>query len=189
LKILGLILCLLFLCFASEICKAQKLDSLKSKRESIVVVHSPRKASILSTILPGAGQVYNKKYWKVPIVYAGLGAFGYLFVINRGEYNAASREIIVRNDTSKKVADWTISSQYPESYSASDILVSANQYRRNSELSAVGILVFYTFQIVDAYVDAHLFTFDVSDDLSLKIEPTIIPFNRSAGLSLRLGFR
>ena len=71
----------------------------------------------------------------------------------------------------------------------SDILVSANQYRRNSELSAVGILVFYTFQIVDAYVDAHLFTFDVSDDLSLKIEPTIIPFNRSAGLSLRLGFR
>lgn len=172
----------------SAVAFSQKKDSIKVEKPKSLVVHSPRKAAILSTIIPGAGQVYNRKYWKVPIVYAGIGAFGYLFLSNRKEYNKAAKEIIVRNDTSKKVTDWTITNQYPEFYTASDILVSANQYRRYSELSAVGLLVFYSFQIVDAYVDAHLFTFDVSDDLSLHVEPTILQRN-TPGVSIRIGFK
>jgi hypothetical protein len=63
--------------------------------------------------------------------------------------------------------------------------VYANQYRRRSELSAVGLLVFYSFQIVDAYVDAHLFNFDVSDDLSLNFSPTVINRNKF-GIALTL---
>ncbi len=168
---------------------AQQKDTVSSKNKKPIVVHSPSKAATMSAILPGLGQAYNKKYWKLPIVYAGIGAFGYLFVSNRKEYSIASKELIKRNDTSISKTEWTISSKYPDGYTAEDILISANQYRRNSELSMVGFLVFYSFQIVDAYVDAHLFTFDVSDDLSMKVEPTILANNKTVGISLTLGLK
>ena len=180
---------LMLMCFTSIVCVAQKVDTSKAQKPKSIVVHSPRKAAIMSTILPGSGQVYNKKYWKVPIVYAGLGAFGYFFVLNLKSYNTYAKEIIKRNDTTFKKSQWTVTPAMPANYAAKDLLVMANQDRRYAELSAVGFLVFYSFQIVDAYVDGHLFTFDVSDDLSLKVEPTILPWNRTAGLSFTLGLK
>lgn len=177
------------MCITSIICFAQKVDTSKAQKPKPIVVHSPRKAAIMSTIIPGLGQVYNKKYWKVPIVYAGIGTFGYFFLSNLKSYNTYANEIIKRNDTTVTQAQWTISSAMPANYSSEDLLVFADQNRRYAELSAVGLLVFYSFQIVDAYVDGHLFTFDVSDDLSMKVEPTFLPLNKTVGISFTLGLK
>jgi hypothetical protein len=161
----------------------EKVDTTHLKKTPI---HSPRLASLMSTVLPGSGQVYNKKYWKLPIVYAGLGGLGYLFYSNRIQYNKLAKEVRKRNDKTINTSEWD--STYSYQYSASDLLVFANGYRRKSELSAVGLLVFYSFQIVDAYVDAHLFSFDVSDDLSFHLSPTFINLNKP-GISLTLHFK
>jgi len=196
-KIFNLLLvCLLFLLLFNVDVKSASLDSTNVKKDSIkgkvikpkAVIHSPRKAGIMSTILPGLGQCYNKKYWKAPIIYAGLGTFGYFFTTNLKQYKIGAAEIRWRNDTAVEKSEWH-GDVYDVSYSATDILATASQYRRYAELSAIGFLVFYTFQIVDAVVDAHLFTFDVSDELSMKIEPTILPYNKTVGVSFTLGIK
>lgn len=176
-------LCMFIFAFLANSTHAQvKSDSSKAHK---LILHSPRKAALMSAMVPGSGQVYNKKYWKLPIVYAGLGGLGYLFYSNRSMYSKLATEVRRRNDTTVTKSSWD--STYNLSYSASDLLVFANQYRRKSELSAVGLLVFYTFQIVDAYVDAHLFTFDVSDDLSLNFSPALLQQNKPGiAITLRL---
>jgi hypothetical protein len=168
---------------ASKNSSAQvKRDTSKTHKHA---VHSPRLAAIMSAAVPGSGQFYNKKYWKLPVVYAGLGGLGYLFYSNRSMYTKLATEVRRRNDTTLTKSSWD--STYNLSYSASDLLVFANQYRRKSELSAVGLLLFYSFQIVDAYVDAHLFTFDISDDLSLNFSPALLQQNRPGiAITLRL---
>jgi hypothetical protein len=178
-----IICCLFYFSPWNVLYAQQKADTSKVVKKH---QHSPRMASIMSTILPGSGQVYNRKYWKLPIVYAGLGGLGYMFYTNRTNYNKLAKEVRKRNDKTISTSTWD--STYSYSYSASDLLIFANQYRRKSELSAVGLLLFYSFQIVDAYVDAHLFSFDVSDDLSFHFSPTIINLNKP-GVALTLHFR
>lgn len=149
---------------------------------------SPRIASILSAVIPGAGQVYNRKYWKVPIIYAGLGGFGYLFVKNQNEYLFYRKNLIasVNGDTAAMTT---------QEYSQDQLQSQKLFYRKRRDQFAFGCIAMYLINIIDANVDAHLKTFDVSDDLSLDVRAKPI-FTGSAegiscggGLSLTLKFK
>ena len=130
---------------------------------------NPKRAALLSIVTPGLGQAYNKKYWKMPIVYAGLGTAGFFFFNNRKYYNEFKDAYI----QDINVGDGDVSKYYDLGYTKPDIQSAAEQYQTWMEYSAVAFIAVYVLQIVDASVDAHLYYFDVSDDLSLNISPTL----------------
>lgn len=148
-----------------------------------------RKASIMSAALPGLGQSYNKKYWKIPIIYAGLGGFGYMFLINNKQYNIYRANVIAYNDN-----DSTTIPSLPE-YSSDQSQTIKLQYRKYRDFAVIGFSLIYLINIIDANVDAHLKTFDVSDDLSIYIEPwqstykTGSGYRTATGLSIKLKFK
>ncbi|MEN8252105.1 MAG: DUF5683 domain-containing protein [Patescibacteria group bacterium] len=135
---------------------------------NVIKEHSPHKATLLA-LVPGLGQIYNKKYWKVPIVYAGFGVFAYLAAFNQNlyvDYRDAYYHSFV-DDGSPPV------NEYEEKYPQSFLLDSKNYYRRNRDLNYILMGVWYALSIVDATVDAHLMSWNVNDDLSLKVEPAV----------------
>ena len=151
-----------FLCSTS--CFAQnKEDSIPKK---ISVKHSPKKATILSACLPGLGQAYNHKYWKIPIFYAGIGTFGYFAYYTNGLYWNYKNEYVYR------VNNPTGINSFPE-YSSDQLQVKVDTYRRYRDLSLILMAAMYTLNLVDANVDAHMFTFDVSNNLSLLVAPRL----------------
>ena len=146
--------------------------------------HSPKKASILSAVLPGAGQVYNRKYWKAPIVLAGLGTCVYFIQENNSEYRRYKDAYIALVD-----GDPTTVSEF-EGRSAQSVLNVADTYRRWRDLSYIAIGLVYVLNIVDASVDAHFVRFDVSPDLSLALAPSLSTAALGApGLRLSLALR
>lgn len=151
------------------------------------VSHSPKKAALLSAILPGAGQVYNKKYWKLPIIYAGAAGLAYSFQFNQSRYVKYRNAYKYRID-----ADATTTDAYIGIYSDDNLNTLQKYYQRYRDLTVIGFAALYALNIIDASVDAHLFTFDVSDNLSMKVEPTLINTagmnNYTTGLSLKLKF-
>lgn len=130
--------------------------------------HTPQKAGLFSAVLPGAGQIYNKKYWKAPIVWAGLGISTYFIIDNTTNYNLYRDEYLARLDGDTINLDLA-------NYSESGLRNATDTYQRWRDLSYISFAAIYVLNIVDAVVDAHLFTFDVSDDLSLQITPFTIP--------------
>lgn len=132
--------------------------------------HSPKKATLLSTFLPGAGQFYNRKYWKMPIIYAGLGTSIYFIASNNHYYNDFRTAYIQRTDENPLTID-----PYEGQYNESNLKDIRDYYRRNMELSVIATTAIYLLNIVDAAVDAHLYEFSVDDDLSIRIQPTLIP--------------
>ncbi|MDD2412428.1 MAG: DUF5683 domain-containing protein [Bacteroidales bacterium] len=177
--------------FAVSSAKAQtptESDSIPVK----IALHSPKKAAIYSAVLPGLGQAYNQKYWKIPIVYAGLGGSAYFFYANNKEYQVFRKELQARflNETENLNPKFA-------NYSESNLVSLKNYYQRNRELSILVAVVVYALNILDASVDAHLFSFDVSDDLSFSIQPFTIPQMNpfsdyktayTSGISLHLKF-
>ena len=165
-----------------------KTDSTEvlSKTDSIVLKHSPTKATLLSVVLPGAGQFYNKKYWKIPVIYAGLAGMGYLVSFNDKRYQNYKKAYALRLDGDSSSVD-----EFANIYSDGDLKTLKDFYRRNRDLSYIVAGLIYILNILDADVDAHLFYFDVSDDLSFHLQPS---FNYSAqnkpsgGLSLTFNF-
>jgi hypothetical protein len=131
---------------------------------------SPQKAAVLSAILPGLGQVYNKKYWKVPIVYIGFGTFAYFIQFNQQGYDKWKLAYIdIQEDG---VLDMDLGYSFPLTIEQIDL--TKNSYKRYRDLSIIGTAGFYILQIIDATVDAYLFDWDVNEDISLKIEPAVI---------------
>lgn len=114
--------------------------------------HSPHKASIYSAALPGLGQIYNRKYWKVPIVYAGIGAFSYAGILNRSEYREAREAFVYVSNNETYPTD----NKYIK-YQPNDIISIRDYYRRNMEVSFLLLGVWYALNIIDATVDAHFF--------------------------------
>ena len=144
--------------------------------------HSPLKATIYSAVLPGAGQVYNKKIWKVPIVYAGLGTCAGFIIYNNQKYHRFLDAYIAETD-----GDETTINDTP--YSASSLFDIQDTYHSWRDLSYICLVGVYVLQIIDASVDAHLWYFDVSDDLSLNWRPSLIDTGRlNGGISLSLQF-
>ncbi|MDR2972164.1 MAG: DUF5683 domain-containing protein [Bacteroidales bacterium] len=160
--------------------KHPPLDSVQLKK------HSPKKASWLA-IIPGAGQIYNKKYWKLPIVYGGLGATGFLI------YYYADKTSIFRKEYVARVNGKT-DNRNPKlsEYSDDNILELRNFYRRNMEICVAVCTVVYFLSILDACVDAHLYYYDISENLAIAVKPKIdyYPINGSttAGMGLVLKF-
>ncbi|MDR0205916.1 MAG: DUF5683 domain-containing protein [Bacteroidales bacterium] len=141
-------------------CSAQT-DSVNVK------VHSPKTASWLA-LVPGAGQIYNKKYWKLPLVYGGIGVSSYLIYRFGNETTMYRREVLAR-------ANNEVDKHNPKLEDKTDqqILEARNISRRNMEISIAACAIVYVLSIVDASVDAHLFYYDISDNLSLGVIPKI----------------
>lgn len=138
----------------------------KAQKDSAFIAdHSPRKASIYSAVLPGLGQIYNRKYWKVPIVYAGFGGLIYGIIYEADHYNfyKGKYKYMYDNDLTEY-----------EGISIRQAEVYKNFYRRWRDLFSIGIAGFYVLQIIDATVDAHLIDYDISDDIALVIDPTLL---------------
>lgn len=146
-------------------------------------VHSPHKATMYSAVVPGLGQVYNKKYWKLPIIYGLAGVFIYSFDFNNNQYNKY-KNAYAEFDAGE------INSF--EGYTNKDIILRLKDYhRRNRDLNVIVLAGVYMLNIIDATVDAHLFDYDISDDLSLNLQPSLMRSvnNQNAlGFSCRLNF-
>ena len=135
----------------------------------------PKKAALYSAILPGSGQVYTKKYWKVPIIYGGLITSAYYINESNDFYQLYKSTYLNRLD-----GDFTDNLNYSDS----DLRTLTEHYRRNREVSALLFTLTYILNIVDASVNAHLFDYDVSEDLSLHIQPVYFSKENASGISL-----
>ena len=162
------------------------VEKVKNKK----AVYGPaRKATIMSALVPGLGQVYNRKYWKAPVIYAALGGLGYFFYINNTSYNNYRTALI------KSVDNGGTAEVGGRVYSTTQLQSQKLYYRKFRDFAGIGIAVVYFLNIIDANVDAHLKTFDVSDDLSINIDPWQGIYNTSSGyatatgLSIKLKFR
>lgn len=160
--------------------------------------HNPKTATIMSACLPGLGQIYNGKWWKVPIVYAGLGGLGYMAYNNYYEYNSYLNAYKYVSDPQSIENPLTeYEQQLAQRYQASQLQTYKESYRHDFELYTIILVAWYGVNIIDACVDGHLYTYDISDDLSFNIDPMIAtertPLNpgmplAQAGLSFKLTF-
>ena len=172
--------------------KADTQFSSEKKVDSVLAVHSPRKAAFRSAVLPGWGQAYNKRYWKIPIVYGALGVTGYVFVYNLQTYRELrlaykGKVFAARGDST---FFWQMNPRYrAEGYTAEDIRYYRDEFRRNIDYSAVIFLIFWGLNVVDAAVDAHLKSFDVSPDLSFRFKAGYSELAQTNGVSLVLTFK
>jgi hypothetical protein len=142
-------------------------DSSKISRDSLGTRSRANRAALFSTILPGAGQFYNKKYWKIPILYAGFIVLGYSIEFNNSNYKTFRTAYIYRTDPDSTTID-DYENIYPD---AEALRVRKDYYRRTRDLLWIITAGVYVLNIIDAYVDAHLSDFDISDDLSLRTQP------------------
>lgn len=159
--------------------------------DSLARVHSPRKASIRSAILPGWGQAYNKKYWKIPLVYGALGTTAGIFIYNVNWYKRfrfAYRALATKDTASFALVHPQLK-PFIETPDPSYLQFNRDEFRRNIDYSVLFFIVFWGLNVVDAAVDAHLKTFDVSPDLSLKFRPGFSEMAGTNGISLVLHFK
>jgi hypothetical protein len=167
--------------FSSVNSFAQVQDTLAS--DTVVHDHSVRKAVIYSLVCPGLGQIYNKKPWKIPFIYGAGGTFMYYIVFNQMKYKKFRDALFDEQLTKRNVI--IDGGQYEY-----DNLGRASEYfRRYRDLSVAGLAAIYLLNIVDAMVDAQFFYYDISDDLSLKVQPSVIQNIGLAGPTASLGLR
>lgn len=165
----------------------------------------PNKAVLYSAIFPGLGQIYNKKYWKLPLVYGGFLGLTYAISWNGrqySDYTGAYKAIMSENYQSQEnIKIWGAfipKGTSPQSLNNAEVTTWRNRfkrqrdaYRRYRDLSIIGAVALYGLCMIDAYVDAHLFDFDISPDLSLRVEPQVQnnPFSqRSFGVQCSFKF-
>ena len=128
-------------------------------------LHSPTKALMYALVLPGLGQGYNRKYYKIPIVWAAIGGAAWAIKFNTWQYKIYSKEYAQNPDdlTERYLRYW----------------------RRNMELSYIAMFAVYALQVVDAYVDAQLYNWDVNENLSLRVAPSLQPLMAPASVTGR----
>ena len=182
-----ILLCMSLFAYSQEI-KTQDESHVKAQDSVQVSKHSPT-AAILWSIIPGGGQIYNKKYWKVPIVYGLLEASGYFLVKYANDMMLYRREFINRRDGNTELLLPGLA-EIPDE----NILALKQTSQRNMEIAIAATAIVYILNFVDAMVDAHLFYFDVSDDLSLYASPMVRPSpmkntSPSYGVSVVLSFK
>lgn len=187
-----LFLCISFVSSAQEEIDTNSypLDSTQVFEEEKDTLHSPKKAALYS-LIPGGGQIYNhlampkgkkKAFWKIPIIYAGLGYTGYKFLQNHALQKDLKEEYLYRSE---------YESPNLEAYASYDdqgILTLFEDARRSRDLMIFAFIAVYGLNILDAHVEAHFVNFDISKDLSLNIRPSLQGF-RTPGLSFNLNFR
>ena len=160
---------------------ARKMTLKKAKRDWTTWKPDPKRAMWLAIVIPGAGQIYNRKYWKLPIVYGGFIGCAYAMRWNNQMYMDYSQAYLDISDNDPNTKSYTqflhlgtqITSANEERFK--QIFKSRkDKYRRWRDLSFFCMLGVYALSIIDAYVDASLSSFDISDDLSLHLEPAVI---------------
>ncbi len=168
-----------------------------AKPEKTKKLTRPATAAIMSACLPGLGQIYNRKWWKVPIVYAGLGGLGYFSYRNFSEYRSYLHAYEYKTgDLPEGVTLTDYETQLANRYAESQLQTYKESYRRNFELFTILTTVWYGLNIVDAVVDGHLYNYDISDDLSINVDPYLRPMETFApmpqyaqvGLSFKFKF-
>lgn len=159
------------------------------KTKSDTLKYPPRnpKKAMLMALIPGLGQIYNHKYWKIPIVYTGFAVIGYFAITNRNEYT------IFKKAYDCKVSNPDCQNPLALKYDAATLKMIRDYYRRNMQLSFIIGGAWYLLQIIDANVDAHLSHWNISNNLSLDVTPVIQPYdlpNAPAykGISLHFNF-
>jgi len=179
----------------SAFCQETIKDTILVKKAE--VIHSPRKATIYSAVLPGLGQIYNRKYWKVPLVYGGFATLGYFINLNNEEYVKFRQAYsdIIDDDPNTISYIKLVTNQYllkdENKGQLIERLRSAKDYwRRNRDLVVIGTVVFYAVNIIDASVDANFFNFDISDDLTINWVPApmVCMNNKLVGIYCRITF-
>jgi hypothetical protein len=159
----------IFMCLLSETGRAQEADSSAfSKKWNMS--HSPMKATLFSAVLPGSGQIYNRKYWKAPIVWTGMGIATGFIVYNTQKYRTYRNALIAASDTDPLTTNDT-------GYNASQLNELQDGYHKWMDVSWFSLAGVYLLNIIDAHVDAHLWYFDVGDDVSLSFKPSFIEGN------------
>ena len=154
-------------------------------------VSDVKKATTLSLICPGAGQFYNESYWKVPIVIGGMGSMIYVIDWNNRGYKRFKSAYTLLTDYEKNPDKYPNGSadEFGGRYSATFLKNLRDSYRRNRDLSILLTAAVYIFQAVDAHVDAHLKDFDVSDNLTVDLEPMVdYQYNYATGNNAVFGF-
>lgn len=209
----------LFAClFSMYLCKAQEtiepetqqVDSLKTdlKRDNVVVLDSlimtkeainplaPSKAAFYSTIVPGLGQIYNKQYWKAPIVWGALGGSIYMYSFNNDNYQRfrtafKRRQAGFTDDEFYDLAGDNEPGQAPD-FDVGDLENQQERFQEDRDLWLVACIVIYALNIIDANVTAHLKQFNVDDNLSLDFQPYLdmnpITNNPNYGMALTVKF-
>jgi hypothetical protein len=183
--------------------KLTPADSLNKKKDTVIKSkstvdttfkhHDPRIATRRSLILPGWGQVYNKRIWKVPIIYGALITTGVVFFYNLNTYKDLRFAYKARVEAAQSPTfDSTNYHTLEEIYKVLDInaiKTYRNEYRQNIDFSVLAFLLFWGLNVVDATVDAHLRTFDVSPDLSFHIKAGHSDMANTTGLRFILAFK
>jgi hypothetical protein len=198
---------ILQLLLSQQVVTAQDSTVVSGKTKKILKFY-PMKATMLSAALPGFGQIYNRKYWKIPLVYAGFGALGYSVVFNITNYNKFIKgyqdfvDNIPQTDSYRKLIRGMDQSSYdpvllPRSSTYTDsnaewvrdgLLRQVDYYKKYRDLSYIGIAAWYLISILDANVDASLADYDIDENINLTLAPVQIPgsYFTGAGLSLSL---
>ncbi len=173
-------------------------DSLKKEIDQKIWVPYPTKATWLALVIPGGGQIYNRKYWKLPIFYGGFAGCAYALTWNSKmykDYSTAYKDAMNGNMQSSSITDLL-----PPGYKISETQLKEllrkrkDTYRRYRDLSIFAFIGVYLLSVIDAYVDAELSNFDITPDLSMKVEPAVIDnridnsSNRSVGLQCSFRF-
>ncbi len=169
--------------------KKEKKKNGESKDTTTKQINHPKIAASRSAIFPGLGQIYNKKYWKLPLVYGGLGVTGYIFFDNIKTYKEYKFAYAARISAQAPMPDSTGYNQLKNIYkilSPGSIRTARDEFRRYIDYSVLVFLILWGLNVVDASVDAHLKSFDVSPDLSLQIKPGHSDLAKTNGLSLVL---
>lgn len=176
---------------ADSALKAAPPLSNVDKVDSVLRHHSPKTAAIRSAILPGLGQIYNKKYWKLPIIYGALGISGAVFQYNLKWYKKTrfAYRVLATNDTSNFGKVDPLLQPLLTSGNANALRSYRDGFRQDIDYSVLATIVLWGLNVVDATVDAHLKPFDVSKDLSLKFKIGPSQMARTTGVSLVLAFK
>lgn len=164
-------------------------DTKKERKENTASAHSVGRAAIYSAILPGLGQAYNRKYWKIPIIYAGFGVIGYFVYSNTKEFNLYKEAYVYTANGET----YPIDNPLVGRYNTSQLQEGMDFYRRNRDLSYIIGGVWYIANILEAYVDAHFFDYDISEDLTMRLSPAFVrfpetPMEASPGIRISLKF-
>lgn len=160
-------------------------DSLKKELKPFQP--NPKKSALYSAILPGAGQLYNRQYWKIPVVFVGVGVAAYFIAENSYQYQRYRRGYIARIG-SANVQDEFTDAHYSQSEVQSRLQVLQNAYRKYLDMTILFTGLGYTLQVMDALTFAHLKNFDVSKNISMRMKPVAMP-NGDPGFGLVMNFK
>jgi hypothetical protein len=198
---IAVLLIMLLICFQQTGFAQDTLSVIKPQKQHFKA--EPLKATMLAVALPGAGQIYNRKFWKIPVVYAGFGVLFYAAGVNAQNYTLYMQayqdftDVIPETDSYRDVIpdDPAVYDPvlHPDTYDPSTasyyedgLLEMVDYYKRYRDLSYIGIAAWYLISILDANVDASLFNFDVTDNLDISFAPMLMPLPggyKGAGLS------